>query len=507
MAMDHEMAERTDCRTLWKSTKYDKKAVEKIYCHLKDGLTDPHLLESTYYLEKYLLPFYDSKSSKAHILSILAVFNEKLRLGLRSFEMLSDAFPSLFGKSLDFFLQGTIFEQNIVLQFLNHTFTFMDIGFVKTECVKIVNISCWKSLVSQEALEDQLSQSPDRQKLWDKAEKRFASGKYIFIVASGSSRERLIFEHGFLSHLIKNFLKQLYSFDGALLSLEVVSYIEAVLEFMLTLLSQLSTRRHFIVLFQDHLVMPLCIRSGFLRKYNEQNTLACQLMKLLSAYASFGVDDITGLQQSAEEVAQIRNERIVEMQKLAFMNMRSELELFVFASASTLKDAKSIRGTFEKCSDDVIVRFCDLLKIRTLDVATGTLYPREFLIEFIVWNLKTHETQFDWINSEPLYPDEVMIFDDTRVPSLALQKPYKSAPILKLTAQYLTIGDYLLRNFVMYKSEYAYALRKDIQEAVLRLSPSFNLDGTSQLDRTLFRGWSRNAIPIEQVTLFNLVSN
>jgi intron-binding protein aquarius len=122
-------------------------------------------------------------------------------------------------------------------------------------------------------------------------------------------------------------------------------------------------------------------------------------------------------------------------------------------------------------------------------------------MESIIWTLQKHPSQLDLINLEPLYPTEKLIFNEDLTPSNYNFSNSTCLAIPKLNIQFLTLHDYLLRNFKLYKLETAYAIRQDIEDAVLRLAPRYNLDSTSKYDQTVFTGWSRNAVPVTQMQI------
>lgn len=72
-------------------------------------------------------------------------------------------------------------------------------------------------------------------------------------------------------------------------------------------------------------------------------------------------------------------------------------------------------------------------------------------------------------------------------------------PIPKLNLQFLTIHDYLLRNFTLFRLESNYEIRQDVEDVVQRLAPQHNIDRKSGQDETVFSGWARMAVPIETV--------
>ena len=67
----------------------------------------------------------------------------------------------------------------------------------------------------------------------------------------------------------------------------------------------------------------------------------------------------------------------------------------------------------------------------------------------------------------------------------------------KLNLQYLTVGDFLWRSFILYRSESFYEVRRDIEDAVRRAQPRYNKDTSS----TTFGGLSKMALPITAVSI------
>lgn len=59
--------------------------------------------------------------------------------------------------------------------------------------------------------------------------------------------------------------------------------------------------------------------------------------------------------------------------------------------------------------------------------------------------------------------------------------------------QYLTIHDYLLRNFNLFRLESAYEIREDLADAISRCNPKWGFP-----DKTEFGGWARMALPVKE---------
>ena len=63
----------------------------------------------------------------------------------------------------------------------------------------------------------------------------------------------------------------------------------------------------------------------------------------------------------------------------------------------------------------------------------------------------------------------------------------------KLNLQFLTIHDYLLRNFNLFRLETTYEIRQDLEDVVKRLAPRIAYPSSI----TEFTGWARMAVEIE----------
>lgn len=116
----------------------------------------------------------------------------------------------------------------------------------------------------------------------------------------------------------------------------------------------------------------------------------------------------------------------------------------------------------------------------------------DFLIEVMVSFLEKQRSQKEAINALPLYPNEQIMWDESVVPSINYSGEGCLA-LPKLNLQFLTLHDYLLRNFNLFRLESTYEIREDIQEAVPHLLAYINNEG-----ETAFRGWSRMAVPIKE---------
>nr|GFC45875.1 intron-binding protein aquarius [Tanacetum cinerariifolium] len=116
----------------------------------------------------------------------------------------------------------------------------------------------------------------------------------------------------------------------------------------------------------------------------------------------------------------------------------------------------------------------------------------DFLIEVMVSFFEKQQSQKESINALPLYPNEQIMWDESLVPSINYSGEGCLA-LPKLNLQFLTLHDYLLRNFNLFRLESTYEIREDIGEAVPHLNAYTDNEG-----QPAFRGWSRMAVPIQE---------
>jgi len=82
-------------------------------------------------------------------------------------------------------------------------------------------------------------------------------------------------------------------------------------------------------------------------------------------------------------------------------------------------------------------------------------------------------------------------------PSLLRNEMYngsKPLAIPKLNLQYLSVGDFLWRSFILHRCESYFEIRKDVEDALKRLQPSTSQGATV----TRFNGFSKMALPISK---------
>ena len=83
----------------------------------------------------------------------------------------------------------------------------------------------------------------------------------------------------------------------------------------------------------------------------------------------------------------------------------------------------------------------------------------------LVRRYQRREAQHEAIGSLPLYPDEIVPWDSAQLPDLD-HTGDSCLALPKLNLQFLTLNDYLLRNFNLFRLEATYDIKQDIEDAV-----------------------------------------
>ena len=102
------------------------------------------------YLENYLWPnFKPAESSKAHIMSIVVMVNEKFRERVPAwvpFQKSPDHFPEFFHRIMELCLEQDegkikLKEQTSLLVFLDHCFTSMEVDLIRNQIQRLVSVT------------------------------------------------------------------------------------------------------------------------------------------------------------------------------------------------------------------------------------------------------------------------------------------------------------------------------------------------------------------------------
>lgn len=498
-----------------KEKAFDAEVVEKIYeseLLVKEGqghkpvpLQRVMILEVSQYLENYLWPHFDPLTATfQHVMSIILMVNEKFRENVAAwvcFHERKDAFKGFLERVLRV-KEGrelSIAEKTNYLIFMINAFQSLEDEVVSETVLKLASLKSWYSL-SYGRFQMELCLNPSLIKKWKRMIKK-ESGK-----GGHHSDQSTAVEVMFLRNLIEEFLEILDSqvfpqrqlsgendelIDGAdfgVVNDACVLYCERFMEFLIDLLSQLPTRRYLRPLVADVAVVAKCHLSALYR--HEKGKLFAQLVDLLQFYEGFEINDHTGTQLTDHEVLESHYSRLQAFQLLAFKKMSKLRELSLTNIGSIHKRANLSKKLSVLSPEELRDLVCCKLKLVSKEDPWSERV--DFLIEVMVSFFEKQLSQKEAINALPLYPNEQIMWDESVVPSINYSGEGCLA-LPKLNLQFLTLHDYLLRNFNLFRLESTYEIREDIQEAVPHLQAYINSDG-----ETAFRGWSRMAVPIKE---------
>lgn len=483
------------------------------------------------YLENYLWKYFDSSASREHILSIIYLINDKFSDCLTGIfdELTRDGeakFAMFFNQILNIGDELTSFNnihiRTSYINFLINYFQSLENPIVRKLGLRHLFLPIWKHL-SPQRLQMELQLYPQLSKMWwtlnvtetaqivesneNKAKRRKSgnneSKKMIPNQASGSTGK----EGTFIPKLIQEFidLSKLDTIDS-----DTHQYVETFLEFLIDLLSQLPTRR-FLNTLLDDLHISVILKMSTIFHSGSSNYV--KLLQKLENFIYFPFQDHTGKSLSYSDVVSLHYLRINKLQKILYTDYFETMKDIIFSSPGRLLDADTLRKHFiifttteliditKKlgilCNRDIMFITRKGIDDMDLDDEDGERI-HEFIVNILILYLIPRTNHLEEINLLSLYPIEKTLWDADIIPISGMSsKTYREIlPIPKLNLQYLTLYDYLLRNFQLYHLESSYNIREDIMDAIKRMGPREGLKGS-----IIFKGWARMALPISSMTM------
>jgi intron-binding protein aquarius len=229
-------------------------------------------------------------------------------------------------------------------------------------------------------------------------------------------------------------------------------------------------------------------------------------------YEGFEVDHYTGKALNENDMIAIQSQKIQNLQRIAFQKFQPELKHLVVATISQLENRATLTSHLSPLSDTKlryhhIHPICDsnrnkIFFHRELAIELALLpekeeentnYTREFVLEIICAYLEKRISQLESISQMPIYPTEELLWDSNIIPSdeytgkfprnfVAIRLNFSilgehCLALPKLNLQFLTVHDYLLRNYDLFRLESSYEIRGDLEDAISRINPRRDYDG------------------------------
>ncbi|PFH34370.1 hypothetical protein BESB_075220 [Besnoitia besnoiti] len=321
-------------------------------------------------------------------------------------------------------------------------------------------------------------------------------------------------------------------------SMEVIFLAERMLELLIDLESQLPTRRAILPLLND-LQVVVRARMAALARAPEAGVYK-QMVELLDFYSRFEIDEDSGLPKTAAQYGEEHYRRVSNFQRFCFSLSKDipSLRTAALSAVSALDSPADLRALLDKQELLTLLQMAANLGLvdpnmlpgaprpvvafpRTLSSFFARLPPpsrrtkkwvREFLTETLCYFLKRRPDQLEQLNALSLYPSEEEMWNEAILPA----EHYTGETALalpKLNLQFLTIHDYLLRNFNLFRLESIYEIREDIQDAIFRMKPRRraspsavtgaygDADAAVAGGRTVFEGTARMAVEVERFSV------
>lgn len=266
------------------------------------------------------------------------------------------------------------------------------------------------------------------------------------------------------------------------------------MEFLSDLQSQLPTRRYVNTLLQDLNTLPAIRLSPAFN--DEDNGLLRDLYALLKHYTYFSIDDYTGIQHNQTEAYEHHCATLASLQRVALKYFKDKLTVLALSNYGSIDRRPELEDHLKSLTDAEITGLCEHLDFRTSYPASATIVAdRGFLTEVLVSGHEKRKTFQETARDLSVLPTELTLFE----PTLVRNDNYNGSQPLaipKLNLQYLTVGDFLWRSFILHRCEAFYEVRKHVEETIKRLRPTRNRNG-----QTNFEGLSKMALPITKPAL------
>jgi intron-binding protein aquarius len=368
------------------------------------------------------------------------------------------------------------------LSFIVAAFQSLEKPILRTECAPLVSISILHNLHSEAVRDKALDRSAVARKAWRAAQKRYEA-------ANDASKAKIRFDRSWLYTMFLDFIRRVNEEHIAPGS---TIYCERFLEFLIDLISQLPTRRYVNTLTKDLNVLPMLKLSRMFD--GERNVLIRDQSLLLHHFIEFSVDDQSRQPFKSEASYDSHCLALFNLQNVAMKYYEGKLKVLALSNYASIAQRSGLESHLSALSDDELERLCSLLHLRTQYPSQAnvpinralrletllTAFERPLDLQSIVSHLSTMPTEID------LYE-----------PSLLRTEAYDGSrplPIPKFNLQYLNLGDFLWRSFLLYRSEAFFEIRRDMESTIKSMKPRINADRSS----LQFDGFSKMAVPISK---------
>ena len=431
------------------------------------------------------------------------------------------------------------FEREILISFFILCYQNLEIKYVAQNCLKYISFFLWIRL-SKKTIKKLLLENEKHIEKWK-------------ILIKLHKKENILNQKPsfFFNDLIEDFLnlfenqkiEDFFNIDKINLSSDMHEeeksflFYEKFIEFIIDLLTQISTRKFILPLLKEkHFLERLKISKFYLCENNSTNSdispqldnssdlpdskkinftkfqIFRKMVDNLKEFFDFEYDENTHENISYEKLIMLHYEEINKMQALAFELFPDKISKFYLKTVNSIDNRENLLILLENLTDTELLIFLNKLNLLN-DNYPDNFYLKNKILpkEIFVTKFERKNLLLDTLMLTPLYPNEKLLFDNDLIPlenngyfpakdvtsedfpkhgNYFVNRPY---PVPKLNLQFLTNFDYLYRNFLLFKFESTYEIREDIRDVINRIHPEFDTRGNLKD----FNGWSRMAVPIK----------
>lgn len=371
----------------------------------------------------------------------------------------------------------TFSERYNLLTFFNYLFNSIEVDFINNQIKRYLPLSIWINLSASKREKEFSRLSKRIRSAWNKLQEQDKRLEPDILNEKN-------FERRFIFLYLKQFLNILRSTvvenqdestqenkgDSLIsdLNQEKALYCQRFLEFVIDLESQLPLRRFFHAILDYTNFIVRCQLSRLARHNSSDGHLFDQLISLLELYFRYEIDLMTGDPLDVNEISRRHEEKVLALQKL-FWTKYEHLKEFAIKPIRGVDNPSALYRVITSFSDkSELYEFLQTIGLVDEESLNDEDKDNASLMSAILMgHYRRYESQLKKINSIPLFPNESVIWDTNLVPDQFYNYEYPLA-LPKLNLQFLTLSDYLLRNFMLFKNESTYEIRQDLEEGIVR---------------------------------------
>ncbi|KAJ9442416.1 Pre-mRNA-splicing factor cwf11 [Diplonema papillatum] len=270
------------------------------------------------------------------------------------------------------------------------------------------------------------------------------------------------------------------------------------LEFFTDLLGQMPTRRFSHAYLEDVNVLVHCKMMQFSSADNPSADLFRKMLGLFEGSLDFPVHNQTAVAMTSNDSEQQHCGKATVFQRVAYRYYSDKLRDAAMCNLSVIDSKHQLSQYVAKLSDESLAELCEKLCLLDKRLYEKVPLSREYLLQIILTR-HTKKPDYSDLNTVPVYPDENLLWDESRIPG----DQFTGASALalpKLNLQFLTIQDYLLRNFKLMQLESTYEIREDIKDILAKMRPQYHEETGS----VTFRGRHRMAMPCSSMEVIKV---